>query len=432
MRTIDNLFALPAPLALLKTLIHPRDFMFFPIFSSILIHALLLVNVLASGALTVAPSEQVSRDMKIPIFNLTSQAQFAAGTLDPIRRLSLESLHLTTMGEERINSVLLDLPEVTWDIPQDCGLKCTFYFEYNAPGLKCHDVIPDGSQGPPLPDLDYTVYQANSNLYPRNMTASPSQGIDVDSPYDLSINYTGITNAFSPNMTFSPTAGTYCRFYQAIYNASFDLNSNSSTQRASTSIISYGDYLSWGETPAIVPFYVTHGEPNLWAICYAFALAFQGNFSIFDGGDIAPNQPVLASIFNIDTAIGSFELATPDLSQTLVELFSNLTLGLISTRGGKDPVIANATIWGGSNIWIYTSWVLWAVYLPALILAIAVALYGLYTIHVSGIAMDDKFSSFLLATQNVKLYEMCGDAADFEELQNLQLIHHKKGTFHVV
>jgi hypothetical protein len=113
-------------------------------------------------------------------------------------------------------------------------------------------------------------------------------------------------------------------------------------------------------------------------------------------------------------------------------MFSNLTLRLISTRGGQDMITANARMWDGSNVWIYTPRRLWATYLPAVTLAITVALYGIYTIHASGIAMDDKFSSFLLATQNAKLYEMCGEAADFEELQRLQLIHQNKGTFVVV
>lgn len=55
-----------------------------------------------------------------------------------------------------------------------------------------------------------------------------------------------------------------------------------------------------------------------------------------------------------------------------------------------------------------------------------------YTIRTSRIAMDDKFSSILLATQNPKLSEMCEQAGDFEELQRLELIHQNKGTFHVV
>jgi hypothetical protein len=420
---------------LLKTLIRPRASLFFPILSSLLIHALLLVNVLAPSALTVAPSEQVSREIEVPIFNLTSQAQFSRVLVNS-GNLSLETLSLTATGDEKTNSILLNLPELTWAIPQDCGLKCAFYFIYNSPGLECHDVIPGGPQAPqdPMYFVPY-VYKANSSLYSQNVTTSPSQQIGLDVPYDLSINYTGITNAGRANMTFSPTAGTYCRFYQAIYNASFEFNGSDSTQRASTSIISHGNYLTWWDiaTEATSPNEFSENVAS-WAICYAFAQAFRGG-SLTTGNMsyISQAMPVLASIFKVNlTESYSFELAVSNLTQHVVDLFSNLTLGLISTRGGQDPVIANGTVWNGSSVWIYTSWVLWAAYLPAMILAISVALYGLYTIHLSGIAMDDKFSSFWLATQNAELSEMCKKAAAFDELQRLQLIHEKNGTFVVI
>jgi hypothetical protein len=276
MQTIDNLFALPAPLALLKTLMRPPGSLFFPILSSVLIQALVFVSILAPSALTVAPSEQVSREIEVPIFNLTSQAQFATGVF------RIGEYNLTAMGEQTINSVLLNLPELTWAIPQDCGFKCAFYLEYTAPALECRDVIPDRSQDPPGLEAGYTVYQENSSLYPQNMTASP---------YDLSINYTSITNAFFPNITFSPTAGTYCHFYKATYNASFELNGNSTSQRASTSIISHGDHLSWGNATA----FSIDGPREKWAswaICYVFALAFRGGTLLnIRHWLYCPNQP---------------------------------------------------------------------------------------------------------------------------------------------
>jgi hypothetical protein len=427
---IDSLFGLPAPLALLKTLMRPRHSIIFPILSSVLIQALVLVSILAPSALTVAPNEQVSQDIEVPIFNLTSQAQFSTGvygsSTDPEIWVPI-SLNLTAMGEEKINAILLNLPEITWAIPKDCGFKCAFYFNYNAPGLECHDVISGGS-----PDPLGIIYQAETNLSPQNVTTSPHP-IDADAPYALFINYTAIAEAFLHNSTRSLRAGTYCRFYQATYKASFELNSSNSTQRASTSIISHGDYLSWGSTAnGSTSINELREKAASWATCYAFAVAFRGSASMGHHPSIAQTWPILTSIFSIDEAAGSFELAVSNLSQTLVDLFSNLTLSLLTTRGGQDPVIANATIWDGSSVWIYTTWILWAVYLPAVILAIAVAFYGLYTIHASGIAMDDKFSSFLLATQNAELSEMCRKAAAFDELQRLQLIYEKNGTFVVV
>jgi hypothetical protein len=438
--TIDNLFALPAPLALLKTFIHPRGSLFFPILSSVLIQALVLVSILAPSALTVAPSQQVSRNIEVSIFNLTSQARFAdAGFIvqsDYLSVFSVASPNLSALGDKTINSVMLNLPELIWAIPQGCGLKCAFYFKYNAPGLECHDIIFSDDRDLPYLHAGDNIYETNTNLYaPWNTTASSNQQIALDAPYDLSINYTGVTNAFLPNMTFAPRAGTYCRFYKATYNASFELDSNSGTRRASTSIINHGDYLSPEKTAAgATSFNDLQEWVASWAICYAFTQAFSANYTINSAEYLTRAQPLLASIFsiNITASTYSFDLTVSNLSQTLVNLFSNLTLGLISTRGGQDPVIANATIWDGSSVWNYTPGILLIAYLPTVILANAVALYGLCTIHSSGIAMDDKFSSFLLATQNEKLYEMCGEAADFEELQRLTLIHQNKGTFNAV
>jgi hypothetical protein len=434
MSTIDNLFALPAPLGLLKTLIRPQRSLFFTILSSVLIQALVLVSILAPSALGGRPSEQAPRDMEVPIFSLSSQSQFTTESYisNSHYRVVIASLNLSTLGDERINSVLLNLPELTWAIPQGCGLKCTFYFEYSAPGLECRDIVPVG----PLDPTNPVIYRANSSVYPLNLTEPPSPQ-NIDAPYDLSINYTEMTNVWSyvtlPHPApFSREAGTYCRFYQATYNASFELYSNSSTQQASTSIISHGGYLSQGKTAAATPVYGNWEGLASWAICYAFARAFLGGSGIYEAKDIPKANPVLASVFSMNASTGSFELAVSNLSQTLMDLFSNLTLGLISTRGGKDMIIANGTTWDGSTVWIYTTWILWAAYLPALILAVAVALCGLYTIHESGIAMDDKFSSFLLATQNVKVHELCGKAANFEELERIQLIHQKRGTFVVV
>jgi hypothetical protein len=425
MYAIDNLFALPAPLALLKTLMRPRGSLFFPILSSVLIHALLLVNVLAPSALTVASSGQVSRDIDFPIFSLASQSQFAEITFSSSLSgdVEMHSVNLSTIGEQRIDSVLLHQQDVTWAIPQQCGLTCDFHFNYTAPALECHNVISGDYRNAHSP---YTVIShIDTNLYPPNNTASPSQ---VDAPYDLWINYTAADPALGITPS-SPIAGTYCRFFQATYKASFELNTNSSTQRANTSIVSRGDYLSWGNTIAEVTFNNMPEEAVAsWALCYAFAVAFRGDFM----PSLLQTYPALSPFFNFNGSTGSFELAVSNLSQTLVDMFSNLTLGLMSTRGSQDTVTASATMWDGSSVWIYTAWLLWTAYLPAVILAIVVGLCGLYTIHASGIAMDDTFSTFLLATQNAKLYEMCGEAADFEELQRFQLIHQKKGTFIVV
>lgn len=177
------------------------------------------------------------------------------------------------------------------------------------------------------------------------------------------------------------------------------------------------------------------GFIGTWALCYCFAAAFRGDISahyLTTGKDEI--LPAMQSLFNIDRNIltATFELAVPNLSQTLVDLSSNLTLSLIASRYSQNnTMIVSATVWDGTNVWVYSTWILWAAYLPTLLLAMSVGLYGLYTIHTSGIAMDDKFSSLLLATRNTDLDDICKEASDFDELQRYRVIHQTRGTFSV-
>jgi len=47
----------------------------------------------------------------------------------------------------------------------------------------------------------------------------------------------------------------------------------------------------------------------------------------------------------------------------------------------------------------YTPWKLWVVYESTFLLGLPIVLYGLHCIYSSRTGMDDKFSSYLLATR---------------------------------
>jgi hypothetical protein len=199
-----------------------------------------------------------------------------------------------------------------------------------------------------------------------------------------------------------------------------------------TSIISRSDYLSLRDLYTSTP--SDDGILGTWAVCYAFATAFRGRFGqsgTLLAGDLLPR--VLLPPFDFADLLREVPQWTDfNLSQTLVDMFSNLTVSLISTPySDNNKISVSAVVWDGTNVWVYTTWVLWASYLPALLLAIPVALYGLLSIRASGIGMGDKFSTFLLATRNPELDYICKEAEDFEEFQNYRLIHRERGTFSV-
>jgi hypothetical protein len=117
-----------------------------------------------------------------------------------------------------------------------------------------------------------------------------------------------------------------------------------------------------------------------WAVSYAFADAFQGSVALIRDLDLNPAHLPFVNIFKAENGI--FELADPSPSEALVGLFSNLILAFISVqRNSNNTATVTARVWDGSSIWIDTTWILWVTYSPALLIAIPLALYGLFTIH---------------------------------------------------
>ena len=118
-------------------------------------------------------------------------------------------------------------------------------------------------------------------------------------------------------------------------------------------------------------------------MCDTFASSFQGRIRYSASNE--SHSPVLTSnvgnmvlietIFNYTTFYGNpfgiFDIHVPDLATALVDTFSNLTLGLIPHR--TETVLVEAMVWDGSSMWFYTVWILWAVYVPALLLAFLMA-----------------------------------------------------------
>ncbi|KIM25955.1 hypothetical protein M408DRAFT_10190 [Serendipita vermifera MAFF 305830] len=431
-RTIDNLFALPAPSALAQTLARPKRVLGLPIIATILIQALVLVGVLAPNALTVEPSERVTRVVRVPSLDLSK------GSLSSIEYATVGIYTNVSMTwSSLLNSIMLVPPVTNWKAPLGCGVACIFELEYNAPGLECRNLTSDEIR-PQSSNLtwDSHVYEASSSLYPNWNRSQIDVHWDIDDVYDLIISHNTYRPA-EPESFLQGGQGVSCTFRNATYHATVDFSNN--TQRATTSIVSYGAVLGGQQNCLYDPWNAVGPFPECWvngintrALCEIFAAAFVGRIRIpglftIDVG----NLQLVRSIFNL-TQSGegdpSFDLKVPDLGESLVGIFSNLTLGFIPHR--DQTTLVEMIAWDGKNVWNYTKWILWAVYIPFFALAIPVALYGLFSIRVCGMGMDDKFSSYLITTRGANPDAKCQSSLTFDDLQTARLVYQKnKASF---
>lgn len=408
------------------------------------------------------PSDPVSRDIQIPMLNLTN------GPITSIEQGPLGFYtNVSSSLKQTINSIMTTSPEASWTPPDGCGAACSFEFEYDAPALDCRPTTLDEYRLSPgiLMIQDHKwVYEANSTLspnlpiYPTVITIPlPAFRWDTEGPYDLSINYAVLKPG--SNLVSQVGGGAYCTFRNATYRASFTYVNN--TQSISTSILSYGNVL--GRQHDCRPFVTAPTPPTCWiravntrAICDAFASALQGHIGYGDtatvGGNVqssfttggVSNVAFVQTIFDItvsyENVAALFKLSVPDLSKALVDSFSNITLSLIpyrrettSSSSMRSIITVKATVWDGTNVWHYTTWTLWIIYLPALLLALPIIIGGIKSIlSENGMAVEDAFSTMLLATRNPRLDEACVHAERFEDLQRVRLLRRKGCSFVVV
>ena len=123
--TLDSLFALPKPTALLAVLLHLSRPLLLPIFASILIQALVIVSVLAPNALTTVTTDHVPRKINVPTLDFSKEQ---ITSID----MSSGSYYTNTSSSWTglIASLMLNLPTINWPTPGGCGVACNFEFRY--------------------------------------------------------------------------------------------------------------------------------------------------------------------------------------------------------------------------------------------------------------------------------------------------------------
>jgi hypothetical protein len=159
-----------------------------------------------------------------------------------------------------------------------------------------------------------------------------------------------------------------------------------------------------------------------WDNHTAFAPAI-GKQTVFDNVfnlALPPKDPVT---FEVNSAV---DRNNP--GQTLVDLFSNLTLSIMTLRDDRTNITGR--VWDGQMVWVYTPHILWAVYGTAIGIILSACLYAAYCTLRNGLEIDNRFSHLLVATRNPQLDRLCSKATSIDELREHEL-HWRNGVFRV-
>lgn len=129
----------------------------------------------------------------------------------------------------------------------------------------------------------------------------------------------------------------------------------------------------------------------------------------------------IVNFYNNVTGDGilSFELRNLNISDALVDLYSNYTLGILSSVPYVQTV--NATTWG-EIIWKFDVATLWYTYIPAHVLMLVVLAYGFHCMHRNGV-LDQEFSTLMMATKSVGLGDLVDNTASYDALMKVKLRH---------
>lgn len=393
--------------------------------------ALVLITILAPLALNFDLIELPDQPIQVPGLSLSSQDYSTSSEFNSIWNGMIA--RLTTAS-----------PKYTWTIPQECtyGDYCSFGLQYQAPALSC--------RAPAQQELTVTPY--NTSMAPNDtwvfyeslvsqLDSERWNGTSGSLP--LLINYVSMSSSDTNNVTLAVNItggvqGTYCECVDGTYQANF--TSVGDTVDIFSTLLHYNNNMtetcdfansSHQNTSSACRQYAQ----NSLAICSSFASNFEGQLGWIPADDYVfsdvMDNVILDKIMDYGRGVGpshKYTLAprTANLSATMVDLFTNLTLGLLPTLGAT--VEEDVSI-DGVLVWHFEAATLWAIYTPALTAVLGVVLYGLYCIHANGMAMDNKFATFLITTRTDELDRVYHTTHDHALLMETKLIYDKKGRF---
>jgi hypothetical protein len=425
---IDNFFALPSPKAIaLLAKERPKGQVACLIIIGIIINALGLLSSLVPGAATVV-NHSYYTTLDVPTSDL-STSYFTGG------------LGVPSTFDSRWGGVLEDSlsgnPESLSYPPIDCGLACSFKYQYEAPSLICRD----------LPASEYTVGEHGSTgdtwkLYNGNQENLSSSNPWTRDNIPFIVNYIPLSsgNQLPALNTSTVPVGSSCQCQDGTYEIDFQYEYGTIAMKSTvlyprnsftdncTSLSrneqflseSCGNYASKSSTTCF--WFAGLLQGSILFNNTARNFTYEGNF----------NPLIMEKLFTYDLdppADGFFQPAdkSHNLSEALPQLFSNLTVNLLPLQNTTKYI--DAFVEDSGPVWVYDARELWAAYAPALASVFVIGLYGFYCIHANGRPMDNKFSTFLMTTRNKELDEAYDGVHAFDGLLKKRLVYSKEGHF---
>lgn len=350
--------------------------------------------------------------------------------------------------------------EQRWQPPAICSGPCNYTFTYGAPALQCRDIpsneiwngtseLTDGQVPSALlwrSDTELAMFNATTNM-PQYTSESdlPDDRWYPLSSYDLTIVL--LPHADSSNSTTDSRTpvGVTCTFWDAIYSVTTEFANN--TQFTSLSIQQFNYPLSSGncteaDVCTLSEDQIQDGNFSLSA--YAMqaissrsmvqsfvemmqgALLYRGIILDAAYGTMASSTP----LFRLRTqgSTWTFDLTVPpsDLSQGLVDLFADVTLGFLSASSDlsvshnhtnnlavrsvestssclSGKMLTPVTFRPPYSLYAYEAWKLLLVYAVAFCFVGLGCAFGLWSMRQNGGPIRSNFSTFVETTLRSEL-----------------------------
>jgi hypothetical protein len=365
---------------------------------AIIIYALVIVSVLAPGALWIGFLE--NRKMAIPKLDLA-----ALPTNIDIGWWMEYAKHY--MRRSNIQK---------WKWTTECGSMCQHWSTIQAPGISCR---PISEHETPLKSFDSRLFESGQewDFYTSNSTFEMTWGTNN---LPLKFSFVPMIAQLSDNALISvnqtgPIQGQLCEFHDKEYGASFD--------ERGVSLQSSRD----GFTPNCV--WTSNTSLSIDCSRYASAatnlsLGFIKNFVGTAGWNTSGKRPNRQQFFPLQNIL-SYDISTenqtislkspyePDshwlLSEAVENTFTAVVLGALMQSDQTEQLFTQVDAW---DKWGFYAPNLWMAYGPALFLVLLVGLCGLRWSRQSDIVREKKFSSFLIATRTKDLDAVCAQRSE--------------------
>lgn len=416
-------------------------------------HALLCISIFAPNSLTIIPAGATTQMITVPSFSSADNLfQTAVSSYQDPNGTYTTPIYFGPKPDwvSAVKRAVTSPDAIsTWQVPEECGIECHYNLTYEAPMLSCSDIPADNISFYKSPDTASTVlftaassigwwHEVNAVTKTTASWACTSQdswiwNLAWTTQHDISFQYVA-------NYSDHSKGGSRCTFNEGVYTASFHFVNNTQSVGATVNHSgrplgdtqwSFVDNLANGDSFRILdeslPITFTHSSATYHATIEAFAQVLVG---IASGYGFDQYYPKGIEVNYFHTSIGDtsffsvtyephnltevWTLTTPNMSQSLMDLFTNMTLSFNSQSTRQSLNLANTTrvlanVTTNGSVWQYSRFRLWSVYGISLFFVFICGIYGLICLWSNGIPGNMTFSHIALASETLHLTKSGGD-----------------------